>query len=76
MGYKPKALEDKLELFPDIEFAHDTFWILAGSRRQGMPIPVSEMIKYWNEYKILELDEFIRYVQAADIAYLESREEK
>ena len=76
-GKMPQALVDKPQLYEDLEPVFAAFHILSRGRQFydfAQPIPVSEIIALYKniyvDYVCFDEFEFLRYIQAADEAYL------
>jgi hypothetical protein len=78
-GKTPKALEDEPEIYPDVLWLWDAFWLLHRSRPIGMtvgPIPLTEIEAYIRLYQVQQVELLITAVDALDRLYLEHEAEQ
>ncbi len=67
----PKALEEKPEIFEDVEYCFNGFMILSGSRlKWSSYIPISEINFYCDLYDIEDRIFFLKAIRSMDAEYL------
>ena len=84
MGETPRALQERPQLFEDLEPVVQAFSVLSASRpyHVGMTsvtpgaISFSEIKSYCELMRVEDLDEFVRLVRVLDDAYLRCSAEK
>jgi hypothetical protein len=79
-GVKPKALEEKTDIFPDMQDYYEAYQILSLSRQrifgEVQRLQIGDMITYANEFKFSDVQYFIRVMQELDTNFLSYANDK
>ena len=77
-GKVPTALKEEPDVYPDMQWIWDAFWMLHRSRQIGMsvgPIPLSEIESFIRLFEVREIEAFIAAIDALDRMYLQHTNE-
>jgi len=75
LGYLPKALVDRPQLYKELQFILNDFYMLSRSRSMSSShfnaISIVDIVSYYRCAGInIEIANYIRLIQAADSAYM------